>query len=677
MPNTKRLQAILNKDPKYAPFLPYVSGPPRPVRELSWLKSFLVCVGWMEKAFSPLASASKSLVECNPRLHIRDLGNDALFPPPDYGKFVAEAPAELIASCILRDSKLCDEDGLEGKGPEPSSLGLYLPEFTTSRGREIARYLVASTDLGMDIRQLTYDSLKGKLVRHQEKVGVIKSHDDGYKLAFEVPMDGSTSTGKEAAPTDAPAPTEPPATQDPVVTETEVDIAARVLRNLLGSSLPPGATAADALKVLSNLNLSTDDNHPMEIDEPATSDPKSWDDTVRHFYIHVPHKTHPSMCIPCGNFNQAGSDLSMPGNLNLFGKTALVTGARVNLGYHVALRLLRCGAKVIASTRYPRDAVSRYEAEPDSDRWVENLRVVGADFRSARDAFELVRQTQTIIAAWGGRLDILINNAAQTLTDSIKTEGQAVHRENLLKDKVSTTPLLEQQYSPRVRGGAQSLIEGPAADFSKDLSPAGTSGTATDIGPVSEKSSWVLSLPEIPYEDIISAHSVNTFVPLILIRELLPLMGLPQSAPSSSPTASDTSPSTEKSPLGYIVNVSSREGIFESRPQHAHKAGHHVHTNMSKAALNMITETEAGPAWTTRRVAMNTVDPGYMSAAPEMEDLFDGTRPIGWEDGAGRVLWPVAVGEGGGEKGKQGQAVWGRFLKHYGAVRVETGWGRG
>ncbi|KAB5542589.1 hypothetical protein GE09DRAFT_1244985 [Coniochaeta sp. 2T2.1] len=417
----------------------------------------------------------------------------------------------------------------------------------------------------------------------------------------------------------------------------EVDIAARVLRNLLGSSLPPGATAIDALKVLNNLNLNKDDNHPMAVDEPATSDPKSWDDTVRqylttrppgtlrgndtsrrcyicNFYIHVPHKTQPSMCIPCGNFNQAGSDLSMPGNLNLCGKTALVTGARVNLGYHVALRLLRCGAKVIASTRYPRDAVSRYEAEPDSDRWIGNLRVAGADFRSARDAFELVQQARTIISAWGGRLDILINNAAQTLTDSIKTEGHAVHRENLLKGKVSPTPLLEQQYSPRVRGGAQSLVEGPAADFSKDLSPASTSGTATDLGPVNAKSSWVQSLPEIPYEDIISAHSVNTF----------------------------------------------------SRPQHAHKAGHHVHTNMSKAALNMITETEAGPAWTARRVAMNTVDTGYMSAAPEMEDLFDGTRPIGWEDGAGRVLWPVAVGEGG-DKGKQGQAVWGRFLKHYGA----------
>jgi NAD(P)-dependent dehydrogenase (short-subunit alcohol dehydrogenase family) len=92
---------------------------------------------------------------------------------------------------------------------------------------------------------------------------------------------------------------------------------------------------------------------------------------------------------------------------------------------------------------------------------------------------------------------------------------------------------------------------------------------------------------------------------------------------------------------------------------------------MSKAALNMITETEAATAWQSKRVAMTTVNPGYMSAAPEYEDAFGGVRPIGWEDGAGRVLWPLAVGE------TEGHAIWGRFLKHYGAVEVDPGLGRG
>jgi NAD(P)-dependent dehydrogenase (short-subunit alcohol dehydrogenase family) len=187
----------------------------------------------------------------------------------------------------------------------------------------------------------------------------------------------------------------------------------------------------------------------------------------------------------------------------------------------------------------------------------------------------------------------------------------------------------------------------------------------------------VQSLADIPYEDVISTHSVNTFVPLILVRDLLPLMANPEKSSSHPSSHSSSSPkSTPNPPAGYIINVFSREGIFETSRGNRHKAGKHVHTNMSKAALNMITETEAGTAWTRRRVAMNTVDPGYMSAAPELEDAHGGVLPIGWEDGAGRVLWPVAIGEGSGGS-CDGGAVWGRFLKHYGAIRVDPGLGRG
>ncbi|KGQ02033.1 hypothetical protein PAAG_11209 [Paracoccidioides lutzii Pb01] len=66
---------------------------------------------------------------------------------------------------------------------------------------------------------------------------------------------------------------------------------------------------------------------------------------------------------------------------------------------------------------------------------------------------------------------------------------------------------------------------------------------------------------------------------------------------------------------------------------------------------------------------MNTVDPGYMSAAPEYQR--DDGCPIGFEDGAARVLWPIAVGI------KDGSAVWGRFLKHFGEADVHTRRGRG
>jgi NAD(P)-dependent dehydrogenase (short-subunit alcohol dehydrogenase family) len=183
--------------------------------------------------------------------------------------------------------------------------------------------------------------------------------------------------------------------------------------------------------------------------------------------------------------------------------------------------------------------------------------------------------------------------------------------------------------------------------------------------------------PRNPLRDFISAHPVNTFVPLILTREFLPLMGSPLHFPPSDPK--------KHKPLAYIVNVTSREGIFEVSPGSSSKSGGHVHTNITKAGLNMLTETEAGSAWKQRRVAMNSVDPGYMSAGPDIEAQWkrdaeaDGPGsgrkgdgcPIGWEDGAGRVLWSVAVGERG-----EG-AVWGRLLKHFGAVEVDVGVGRG
>ncbi|KAK8069004.1 hypothetical protein PG994_005620 [Apiospora phragmitis] len=360
------------------------------------------------------------------------------------------------------------------------------------------------------------------------------------------------------------------------------------------------------------------------------------------------------MCVPCGDFNIAESAVSLPPNLELCGKVALVTGGRINLGFHTALRLLRCGATVIVSTRYPEDAVTRYENESDSSVWKDRLRIIGADFRSAGDAFQLVEQT---------------------LTDSVGKEQKAVSREKALKGQAADKPMLiAHSYEPRIRGVADQRLIGSASIGPTELSSHETKGII-EIDPnalesqatVAEgedgPSSWVQSLADIPYEDVISAHSVNTFVPLILIRELMPLIR--QQPPGAAV------------PAAYIVNVSSREGIFEKSIKSPSKNGKHVHTNMSKAGLNMITETEANQAWRMGRVAMNTVDPGYMSAAPEFEHAHGGERPLGWEDGAGRVLWPIAMGEKSKQDGKGSDPVWGRFLKHYGATRVDVRLGRG
>lgn len=382
------------------------------------------------------------------------------------------------------------------------------------------------------------------------------------------------------------------------------------------------------------------------------------------------HDLYPSLCIDCGDFNLSSSNQSLPAKLRLSRKHALVTGGRINLGYHTALRLLRCGAYVIVSSRYPADAASRYSQENDFKTWESRLKIIGADFRTAKDAFRLVHIVKELLHSWGsdlGRgqsertLDILINNAAQTLTDPLRAEARAISREEQLRDDPHTQTLIAGQsgyeYRPMIRGGMHASWIPSIEDDTKNLKIENESrraegkmiskGLHTDNTEDSGKSSWVQSLNEIPYEDLISAHSVNAFVPLILCRELLPYMG-------SSPE--NLYSYLQDRVQGYIVNVSSREGIFEDVSDSRSKAGYHVHTNMSKAAINMITETEAGAAWESRRVAMNTVDPGYMSAAPDCQP--QGGCPIGFEDGAARVLWPIVVGE-------YGRPVKGKFLKHF------------
>lgn len=463
-----------------------------------------------------------------------------------------------------------------------------------------------------------------------------------------------------------------------VPTSEELETALKVLDYLqMHKVVAPTEPLSEVLLAVRG-QLSMDDNTRYTQHERfQRADPPKASDTKKRCYIcryrfspTESHELYPSLCRQCGMFNVGCSNLSLPEKLDLTGKIALVTGGRINLGYSTALRLLRCGANVIVSSRYPADAAVRYSTEPDFAQWEVRLKVVGADFRTANDAFRLVHIVKQLLHAWDGEtpsdtprpLDILINNAAQTLTDPIKGEMRAISREDHLKNHPQTMALLAEsendRYTPRVRGGQQATwipritnnkpqpqIEGTSG--TQPTNQIATKGLRTTDNEDEEpsKSSWVQSLHEIPYSDLISAHSVNAFVPLILCRELLPVMGTPPS------------PSAPSTPAGYIINVSSREGILEDTPQSSSKAGHHVHTNMSKAAINMITETEAHAAWKGRRVAMNSVDPGYMSAAPECQT--DEGCPIGFEDGAGRVLWPIAVGE------VEGKAVWGRFMKHF------------
>ena len=364
------------------------------------------------------------------------------------------------------------------------------------------------------------------------------------------------------------------------------------------------------------------------------------------------HHFYDLLCRDCGDFNFARRTQSA----DLTGQTALVTGGRIKIGFQIALKLLRAGARVLITSRFPSDAALRFSREPDFPDWADRLRIYSADFRCLPLVEHLARQ----IASGVDRLDILINNAAQTVRRPPAfyrhlVEAEAKIRAELPRPALSLVePPLSREMLPTRQFQPPEVLEGspPAALMtqwpvlpgdvfaSPEEFPPGTldaDGQQIDRRPVN---SWVERLADVSLGELIEVHAVNCLAPYILIGCLEPLL--------EAPPAGDR----------FIINVSAMEGKF-----HAKKTGFHPHTNMAKAAMNMITRT-ASARYARRRIYMNSVDTGWITN----EFPFQKTRrmaedgfqpPLDEIDGAARVLDPIFTGR------NTGQPIYGKFFKDY------------
>src|SRR5262249_53439707 len=101
--------------------------------------------------------------------------------------------------------------------------------------------------------------------------------------------------------------------------------------------------------------------------------------------------------------------------------------------------------------------------------------------------------------------------------------------------------------------------------------------------------SWALDLGGVSPLELLEVHAVNCLAPFLLLRRLEPLLFAGPDRPR------------------HVVNVSAMEGQLS-----AEKTGRHPHTNMAKAALNMITRTCAKPC-AERGVYINSVDTGWVT----------------------------------------------------------------
>jgi hypothetical protein len=121
------------------------------------------------------------------------------------------------------------------------------------------------------------------------------------------------------------------------------------------------------------------------------------------------HHFYDQFCPTCAPYNYDKRHQSA----DMSGRVAVVTGSRVKIGYQVCLKLLRAGATVVATTRFPNNAVAAYRRERDFDDWGGRLHVYGLDLR---DVTGLEAFARYLRVTYGDRgIDVLINNACQTV----------------------------------------------------------------------------------------------------------------------------------------------------------------------------------------------------------------------------------------------------------------------
>ncbi|MFD3823951.1 SDR family NAD(P)-dependent oxidoreductase [Streptomyces sp. NPDC058625] len=362
-------------------------------------------------------------------------------------------------------------------------------------------------------------------------------------------------------------------------------------------------------------------------------------------YIEVDYFYH-QLCQECAAENRSRRDA----RADLTGKRALLTGGRAKIGMYIALRLLRDGAHTTITTRFPNDAIRRFKAQPDSDQWIDRLKIVGIDLR---DPAQVVALADSVSAA--GPLDILINNAAQTVRRSPQAYSELVTAES------APLPAGELPAAEVIGGfGSGAVTELPVAGSgaltAQDVTGLAlvsgsasleriAAGTAIDAGglvpDLHDTNSWVQTVEEVTPVELLEVQLCNSTAPFLLISRLRPAM--------AAAAAKRT----------YIVNVSAMEGVFDR----GYKGAGHPHTNMAKAALNMLTRTSAQEMFDNDRILMTAVDTGWITDErphPDKIRLADAGfhAPLDLIDGAARVYDPIVRGEAG-------EDLYGVFLKDY------------
>lgn len=378
------------------------------------------------------------------------------------------------------------------------------------------------------------------------------------------------------------------------------------------------------------------------------------------------HHFYDSMCPTCADFNYKKRFQVAP----MHGQVALITGSRLKIGYYATLMMLRAGARVIATTRFPVDSARRFAQEPDFKDWGDRLEIFGLDLRHTPSVEIFTQYMERHL----DRLDVLINNAAQTVRrppgfyahmmplenepfESHSPDVQMLLRKHeACKQELSgfcptssdkALPVAWHEQGPGVGIRASAQLSQIPYSFDRSLAtaevfPEGKLDADLQQVDLRRMNSWRMRIAEVPTAEMLEVQLVNSIAPFVLCSRLIPIMR------------------RDYTGLKHVVNVTAMEGKFYRFT----KSDRHPHTNMAKAALNMLTHTSASEL-AKDGIYMNAVDTGWVTdedpayLARMKEEVHDFQPPLDIVDGAARVCDPFFDGI------LTGKHWSGKFLKDY------------